>query len=152
MTETSSGVENYLKEICVLIEEKGHAKTNDISKRLGVSPASVTEMLQRLSDKELIFYKKYAGVTLTKKGEKIAKDVKKRYITIKRLLHIVQVPESIAEKDACEMEHHLDPKTIRQLVKFVDFVENCPIKLPKWRECFKLYCETGQYSECEDEK
>ena len=74
--------------------------------------------------------------------------MKKRHTTIAKLLQVIQVPKSIAEKDACVMEHSLSSKTVEQLIKFVNFVENCPVKFPDWRRCFKVYCKTGQYSEC----
>ena len=52
--------ENYLKAIYKIIEKTAKsASTNAISKALDTSPASVTEMLKRLADKELLLYEKY---------------------------------------------------------------------------------------------
>ena len=67
----SRGIEDYLEVIYNITEEGRRAKTNDISIRLDVKPASVTEMLQRLDKEGLVFYKKYDGVTLTKRGKKL---------------------------------------------------------------------------------
>ena len=65
--------ENYLKAILFLTmhTEKG-ASTNAIATRLTTTPASVSDMLRRLADKELLIYRKYQGVTLTKAGRKVA--------------------------------------------------------------------------------
>ncbi len=65
--------ENYLKAILFLSAgtEKG-ASTNAIAERLETKAASVTDMLKRLNDKELLVYKKYQGVKLTPEGRQVA--------------------------------------------------------------------------------
>src|SRR5688500_9813021 len=65
--------ENYLKAIYKLSEETPeNVFTNDIAALLNTKAASVTDMLQKLSDKKMIRYKKYQGVSLTLSGRKIA--------------------------------------------------------------------------------
>lgn len=65
--------ENYLKAIFKLSEKNpANVSTNDIAGLMGMKAASVTDMLQKLSDKKLIRYKKYQGVSLTPSGSKIA--------------------------------------------------------------------------------
>ncbi|HRB69423.1 MAG TPA: metal-dependent transcriptional regulator, partial [Chitinophagales bacterium] len=64
MTKLSSIEENYLKYIFQLGElQNGNVKTNDLAYKLEHSAASVTDMLKKLSDKKLVIYKKYYGVT-----------------------------------------------------------------------------------------
>lgn len=65
--------ENYLKAIFFLSagSVKG-ATTNAIAERLETRAASVSDMLKRLSEKQLLSYKKYQGVNLTEKGRKVA--------------------------------------------------------------------------------
>lgn len=65
--------ENYLKaiyKICETVQKA--ASTNAIAKEMQTSAASVTDMLKRLSEKALIHYEKYKGVSLTKEGTKMA--------------------------------------------------------------------------------
>lgn len=65
--------ENYIKAIFKITEViQKPANTNAIAKKLGTSAASVTDMIKRLCEKELINYKKYQGVTLTQIGVKHA--------------------------------------------------------------------------------
>lgn len=142
--------EDYLEAIYSIIREKGYAKTKHVANRLAVKPSSVTEMLQKLDSKGLIEYRKYEGAVLTKKGQKIAEAVKGRHDALLELLKLLQVPESVADKDACTMEHGLNPITITQLRKFISFVKNCPKGIPQWLEHFKIYSETGEFPvECE---
>ncbi|MCO6487985.1 MAG: metal-dependent transcriptional regulator [Phaeodactylibacter sp.] len=65
--------ENYLKAIFKISERNGKpASTNAISTEMNTSAASVTDMVKRLSDKALIHYERYRGVTLTELGEETA--------------------------------------------------------------------------------
>jgi Mn-dependent transcriptional regulator len=46
--------------------------TNALAAAMGTSAASATDMLKRLSDKQLVAYEKYRGVTLTVEGSRLA--------------------------------------------------------------------------------
>jgi DtxR family Mn-dependent transcriptional regulator len=61
--------ENYLKNIFKLSKksDKG-VSTNALAERLDTKASSVTDMIKKLAAKKLVDYKKYQGVTLTKKG------------------------------------------------------------------------------------
>ena len=64
----SGPVENYLKGIYELQGQKGKVSTSLLSGRLGVSSASVTEMLYRLAQEQMVDYTRYKGVALTDEG------------------------------------------------------------------------------------
>ncbi len=65
--------ENYLKAIHHLSGE-GIAliSTNSIAEQMETKPSSVTDMVKKLSEKKLVKYKPYQGVSLTKLGVKTA--------------------------------------------------------------------------------
>ena len=76
----SQSEENYLKTIFSQREKSGvQVPTNAIAEHLQTSAASVTEMLKRLADKDLVNHEKYYGVDLTRKGEKIAKQLIRKH-------------------------------------------------------------------------
>ncbi|MFH1722018.1 MAG: metal-dependent transcriptional regulator [Candidatus Altiarchaeota archaeon] len=143
-------MEDYLEAIYKLRNLKGAVRTRDLARELQVSAPSVTEMLNKLSEKGLITHIPYKPPELTPQGEKIARAVSKRHETLTKLLKIILVSERTAEEDACKIEHQLSPESIEQLGKLVEFVENNP-KNPKWLKHFKNYCATGKY-ECEKTK
>lgn len=62
--------ENYLKAIYKILERNGgkEASTKIIASELGTSPASVTDMLKKLSDKELLNYENTMVQALQEKG------------------------------------------------------------------------------------
>lgn len=70
---TTSAEENYLKAIFKIAEkEPGAVLTNALAAEMGTSAASATDMLKRLSDKQLVAYEKYRGVTLSETGNRLA--------------------------------------------------------------------------------
>ena len=70
-------VEDYLKAIYDLTSPNGRATTNQIAERMGVTPASVTSMIQKLASTQppLLKYRKHRGVELTAEGEKVALEI-----------------------------------------------------------------------------
>ena len=68
-------IEDYLKTIYSLAEQKSPVSTSRIAAARDVKPGSVTGMIQRLAKLNLVNYEKHYGVTLTKTGEEIAIEV-----------------------------------------------------------------------------
>lgn len=80
--------ENYLKAVYKLTEkEQQVVNTNAIAELLHTKAASVTDMIKKLSDKKLLKYEKYKGVTLTEKGRKIAVEIIRKHRLWEVFLH-----------------------------------------------------------------
>ncbi|MBQ4913608.1 metal-dependent transcriptional regulator [Maribacter sp. MMG018] len=61
--------EDYIKAIYHLGKGLDQAvSTNSIAEQMDTKPSSVTDMVKKLSEKDLVFYKKYKGVLLTETG------------------------------------------------------------------------------------
>ena len=71
----SESMEDYLETILGLEKQYKVARVKDIAGKMGILGGSVTNALKQLADKDLIHYKPYSYITLTKKGEMIAKEV-----------------------------------------------------------------------------
>lgn len=121
-SELTTSVEDYLEVIYELMQERGYARAVDISKYLGVKSPSVTSMLQRLHRMGLVVYERYRGVTLTDKGERLARSVEQRHLVITQFLRVLGVGENIANSDAEGIEHHVHKITIGRITQFVEFV------------------------------
>lgn len=147
MHESVSGrVEDYLRAVYEIIEQKGYARIKNISRELRVKPSSVVEMMRKLHDRGFVIYEKYGSITLTPQGRNVAEAVKMRHNTFKKFLEIILVPEDVAAKDAHVLEHRLDPKTILQFTSFVEFITRTtsadhPKFMGRWVEQFRKYCE-----------
>jgi DtxR family Mn-dependent transcriptional regulator len=64
----TASVEDYLKAVYDLERDGDAAVTSDLAVRLGVAPASVTGMVRRLAEQQLLTYTPYRGVRLTATG------------------------------------------------------------------------------------
>src|ERR1700743_3582511 len=71
--------ENYLKSIYHLAMNATNVSTNQLAALLNTKASSVTDMLKKLADKQLINYARYQGVTLTAAGEKIAVNIIRKH-------------------------------------------------------------------------
>ncbi|MGB5928452.1 MAG: metal-dependent transcriptional regulator, partial [Cyclobacteriaceae bacterium] len=113
--------ENYLKAIYHLsTEDEGNVSTNAISETLNTKPASVSDMLRKLSGKELVSYRKYQGVSLTPSGRKVALQVIRKH----RLWEVFLVDKLNFNWDevhdvAEQLEHIQSPLLIHQLDEFL---------------------------------
>ena len=117
-------MDDYLEQIFHLIEEKGYARAVDISKNLGISQASVTNMLQRLDGEGLVKHEKYRGTVLTDAGHKIAKAIVERHQTLTRFLRLFGLDEETIYRDVEGMEHHVSRETLEVIRSVADVLES----------------------------
>jgi Mn-dependent DtxR family transcriptional regulator len=140
-------IEDYVELLFNLEQEHSPVHTNDVALALDINPASVTEIFQKLDEEGFIVYKKYAGVTLTKKGRQVAIRTQQKHDVLKQLLMTLGVKESTADHDACHIEHVVHPETIDKLTKFLEFAqleEGCA----RWLDHFSYYEKTGKCIHC----
>lgn len=83
----SEAQEDYLKQIYLLTESTPMAGTQALADRLGVAPASVTVMIQKLGDMELVAYEQYKGVKLTASGLAAALEILRHHRLLESFLH-----------------------------------------------------------------
>ena len=125
-SRSSSRMEDYLEIISELVELKGYATTLDISRYMNVSAPSVTKMLQRLDEGGFLEWEKYHGINLTKKGKQVAEGIRQNHGILLEFFEILGVGYDTANQDTEGIEHHLNPKTIKQLRKFITFLKANP--------------------------
>jgi Mn-dependent DtxR family transcriptional regulator len=116
-------MEDYLEVISELVELKGYATTLDVSRYMNVSAPSVTKMLQRLDENGYLKYEKYHGINLTAKGSGVADAIRQKHGILLEFFEILGIEHETANQDAEGIEHHLNPKTIRQLRKFIAYLK-----------------------------
>jgi len=116
--------ENYLKAIYKLAEaEPGQdVSTNRIAAALATRAASVTDMLRRLADKQLLDYEKYRGVRLTAEGRRLALlTVRKHRLWEVFLVQQLGFSWDEVHEVAEELEHVQSPLLLRRLDAFLQF-------------------------------
>jgi DtxR family Mn-dependent transcriptional regulator len=110
MTKTHNQViEDYLKTIYAAQGEAGESVTTcALAERLGVAPATVTNMLKRMAKEDLVHYHAYQGVTLTGSGRQQAQQVIRRHDLVERyLMEVLDLSPDQAHTQAESWEHVL---------------------------------------------
>ena len=120
--------ENYLKAIYHISLKGGESvSTNNIASAMNTKPASVTDMLKKLSEKKLINYARYQGVSLTDDGKDIAiKIVRKHRLWEFFLVEKLQFKWDEVHALAEELEHINSTELIDRLDKFLGFPKYDP--------------------------
>ena len=106
--QLTQSAQDYLKHIFELTEDGGHASTNDLAARLGIKPASVTGMIQKLASAEppLVDYLKHQGVTLTSEGEQAALEILRHHRLLESwLVQSLGYTWDEVHDEACRLEH-----------------------------------------------
>ena len=104
----TQSIQDYLKHIFELTEEGNPASTNDLATRLGIAPASVTGMVQKLASAEppLVNYRRHHGVTLTPEGERAALEVLRHHRLLESwLVQSLGYSWDEVHEEACRLEH-----------------------------------------------
>jgi DtxR family transcriptional regulator, Mn-dependent transcriptional regulator len=108
MDTLTPSIQDYLKHIFALTENKQSATTNALAERLNVAPASVTGMVQKLAalEQPLVLYRKHQGVTLTPAGQRAALEVIRHHRLLEAwLVHSLGYTWDEVHEEACRLEH-----------------------------------------------
>lgn len=104
-------IEDYLKAIYSLQQQSGAVTTSLLGEQRGLKPGSVTGMVKKLAEMNLVQHTPYQGVLLTASGERVALEVIRHH----RLLELYLV-EALGyswdevHEEAEKLEHHISEK------------------------------------------
>ena len=159
---THRSVEDYLKAVYKLSRNGNAVSTTEISRILKVAPASVTEMLKKLAEKNYIEYSPYHGTTLTNNGRRIAERMARKHRLLERFLHdVLKIDKVKVHSQACEMEHSLSDDAEESLCRLLKHPDRCPddgkeippcdLQIRSCEECMQLHSkgleEVGKHNQ-----
>ncbi len=105
----SHAIEDYAKAIYVL-ETRGSepVSTNALAERLGVTPGSVSAMIKKLHEADLVTHTPYRGVRLTAAGRRTALEVIRHHRLLELFLaEVLEMPWDRVHQEAEVLEHVL---------------------------------------------
>ena len=114
--------EMYLEAIYVLHEKTGFVRSIDVSEYLGYSKPSVSRAMGILRTGEYIHVDNDGGITLTEKGQEIARKIYERHTLLTKLLVHIGVNEETAAADACKLEHAISDESFEALKKYASTI------------------------------
>lgn len=119
--------DEYLELMYKLTRHGKPARTTRIARKLGLAPASVTEMLQRLAKRGYVKYKPYKGATLTKRGLVEGRRLARRHRLLERFLHdVLKIGKDKVHEEACRLEHAISPETEAAICRHLKHPAECP--------------------------
>ncbi len=117
----SSSLEDYLEVICNHIDKNKTVRAVDISKKLNVSRASVTEALKKLASKDMLLYDRYGSITMTEKGIKEAQRVVSKHTSLQKFFEkVLGLETEEASQNACRIEHVISEKAFEKISEFTE--------------------------------
>lgn len=130
---STQATEDYLKAIYELCADHDRASTGRIADLLGVTPASVTGMLQKLAedDPPLLHYRKRRGAVLTPAGMAVALRTIRQHRLLERFLHDeLGYSWDEVHEEAERLEHAISDELEERLVQLLDDPQHDPHGAP----------------------
>lgn len=118
--ELGQVMEDYLETIYFLSLKENPVKSVRVAEYLKRSKPTVSVAMKELEKKGLVEKSSYSRITLTPEGEKLAKKVYERHCFFRKLLREAGIEETLAESEACDLEHVLSEDSYRKLVHYLE--------------------------------
>lgn len=114
----SEAMENYLETIYILSRKQPEVHAADICAYLDYSRPTVSVVVRQLRDQGYLDINEENHITLTAQGREIAERMYERHNVLAEMLISIGVPEKIAFRDACKIEHDLSKETFDRIREF----------------------------------
>ncbi|MBR5505166.1 MAG: metal-dependent transcriptional regulator [Clostridia bacterium] len=112
--------ENYLETIYILRQKIGNVRSVDVANELSFSKPSVSVAMKKFRSDGYVNVDTNGIITLTSKGEAIAKAMYERHHTIAKALMALGVDEENAYADSCKIEHYISDVSFEKIKEYVE--------------------------------
>lgn len=111
--------EDYLEAILVVEQERGACRSVDVAAHLGFSKPSVSIAVGKLESEGFLTRDADGMLLLTEKGRAVAAQTLDKHRFLTAFLRRIGVPDDVAERDACRIEHNLSEESYGKLRAYV---------------------------------
>ena len=111
----TSAMEDYLEAVLMMQKRHGYVRCVDVAEQLGVKKPSVSRAVKELSKSGYIVKNTDGTLSLTDSGLQIATQIYEKHLFFTKQLVEAGVPEEIAKKDACKLEHVISEESFAKL-------------------------------------
>lgn len=138
--ELSHSSTHYLLAIHTLLRDHGYARVIDVSRFMDITRGSASITLQKLKAKGYVAEDENKFLKLTDIGKHYVESIiSRRRMLILFFTEILGLPDSIAETDACKMEHLLSQEAGEKLISLINFVLSNNKEAKRFREEYKKF-------------
>ncbi|MFV0343205.1 MAG: metal-dependent transcriptional regulator [Anaerocolumna sp.] len=121
----SASAEDYMEMIFRLSRENGFTRVNDLAEALNVQPPSVTKMIQKLAELDLLKYERYGVIMLKDRGAKIGRGLLDRHNVVEEFLRLLDIQEGLLENTE-KIEHTINGDILNGMIRLVGFFKGNP--------------------------
>ena len=107
--------EMYLETILVLAKRGGLVRAIDVGEYMGYSKPSVSRALGVLREGGFITVDRDGAILLTAMGREVAEKIYSRHAVLTDFLVSLGVPQDVAARDACRIEHHISDISVEAI-------------------------------------
>lgn len=111
---TTETAEDYVEAIANILAHQGECRVVDLARHFAVSHVTVTRIVARLQEEDLVATERYRPIQLTTRGRKLAAASHERHEIVYKFLLAIGVDAATAAIDAEGIEHHVSPATLRR--------------------------------------
>ncbi len=110
--------QDYVEAVAEIAFHDGECRVKDLSQLLGVSHVTVSRVVSRLQDEELVTTEPYRPIRLTARGQRLAAESRRRHQIVLGFLKALGVADDAAHRDAEGIEHHVGEETLQRMEAF----------------------------------
>jgi DtxR family Mn-dependent transcriptional regulator len=126
-TAPTTGGEEYLQAIWTIADDGGPVIGARLAEFMGISPASVSEMIHRLERDGLLAFNDRKEIVLTARGDELARRIIRRHRLIERMLtDLLGYEWWKTHEEAERLEHAISPEMEQKLAERLGDPETCP--------------------------
>ncbi len=111
--------QDYVEAVSDIVHRRGECRVKDLAQHMGVSHVTVSRIVARLLQEQLVETEPYRPIRLTAQGERLAAESRRRHEIVFSFLVALGVPEPDAGPDAEGIEHHVGEVTLQHMARYV---------------------------------
>lgn len=115
----SETAEDYVEAVSDILHREGECRVKDLAAHMGVTHVTVTRVIARLAEENLVETEPYRPIRLTAVGERLAAESRRRHEIVLAFLLALGVPEADARRDTEGIEHHVGEATLQRMAAFI---------------------------------
>jgi DtxR family manganese transport transcriptional regulator len=112
--------QDYVEAVSDILHRRGECRVRDLAAHMGVSHVTVSRIIARLQDEDLVSTQPYRPIRLTAQGERLAAMSRQRHRIVLEFLRAIGVSDDEAGRDAEGIEHHVGPATLAAMSNFIE--------------------------------
>ena len=118
----TESIEDYIESIYLdYKKDNGGVRITDLALKMNVSKASANDAVRKLKEMGHVEHERYGQIYLTDSGMKLGEEIYEKHRFLRHfLISVLGVSPSVAEEDACGIEHVISEETFSKMKLFLE--------------------------------